>query len=159
MGTDFGSDFPPAGPGGERYKSDCYGNSRAPCVQKGFGVGMFQRGPSESGGHGKSIRAVTDGLTGTFMVGETLPGHCVWNCVFCLNFPITSTHIPINNMERDDGVPQIYWRTSGYKSMHPGGVNMLMGDGSVHFVPATIDYFVYNELGTTAGGEAPTIEF
>jgi prepilin-type processing-associated H-X9-DG protein len=38
--------------------------------------------------------------------------------------------------------------------MHPGGVNMLMGDGSVNSLAETIDHFVYNAMGTTAGGES-----
>ena len=56
-------------------------------------------------------------------------------------------------MQSDDGLPQHYWLTSGYKSLHPGGANFVMGDGSVHFFPATIDYQLYNNLGTRAGGE------
>ena len=28
-----------------------------------------------------------------------------------------------------------------------------MGDGSVHFVSISIDYVIYNNLGTRAGGE------
>jgi prepilin-type processing-associated H-X9-DG protein len=157
MGADFGTDLPPPGPGGERYRSGCYpGSGRLQCVQPGLAVGMFNR---EATPYGIAFRQVTDGTTNTFLVGETLPGHCVWNCVFCPNFPLSSTHIPMNTMETDGGIPQIYWRTSGYKSMHPGGANLMMGDGSVHFVPQTIDYFVYNELGTTAGGEVAQAEF
>ena len=157
MGADFGTDLPPAGPGGERYRSGCYPSStRLQCVQSGLSVGMFNR---ESTPHGIAFRQVIDGISNTFLVGETLPGHCVWNCVFCPNFPLSSTHIPMNTMETDDGIPQRYWRTSGFKSMHPGGVNLMMGDTSVHFVPASIDYFVYNELGTTAGGEAAQNDF
>ena len=41
----------------------------------------------------------------------------------------------------------------GYKSLHPGGVNFVAGDGSVHLISATIDYKLYNELGTRAGNE------
>jgi prepilin-type N-terminal cleavage/methylation domain-containing protein/prepilin-type processing-associated H-X9-DG protein len=38
-------------------------------------------------------------------------------------------------------------------SRHPGGVNMLMGDGSVRFVKDTINIGTWQALGTRAGGE------
>jgi len=56
-------------------------------------------------------------------------------------------------MESDNGQRQNWWRTSGYKSKHPGGCNLLMADGSVHFVSENIDFQVYNYLGTRSGGE------
>ena len=36
---------------------------------------------------------------------------------------------------------------------YPGGVNVLVGDGSVRFVKSTIDGMVWRALGTIAGGE------
>ena len=41
--------------------------------------------------------------------------------------------------------------------MHPGGANFAMGDGSVHFFPESIDYRLYNNLGTREGGEVATV--
>ena len=38
-------------------------------------------------------------------------------------------------------------------SMHPGGVNTLMGDGSVRFIKDTINLPTWRALGTVAGGE------
>jgi prepilin-type N-terminal cleavage/methylation domain-containing protein/prepilin-type processing-associated H-X9-DG protein len=38
-------------------------------------------------------------------------------------------------------------------SRHPGGVNVVFGDGSVHFVKQTISLRVWWALGTKAGGE------
>ena len=38
-------------------------------------------------------------------------------------------------------------------SRHPGGVNVLMGDGSVKFVKDSIDLATWRALGTRAGGE------
>ena len=38
-------------------------------------------------------------------------------------------------------------------SRHPGGVNLLAADASVHFVKATIDPAAWKALGTIAGGE------
>jgi prepilin-type N-terminal cleavage/methylation domain-containing protein/prepilin-type processing-associated H-X9-DG protein len=38
-------------------------------------------------------------------------------------------------------------------SRHPGGVNFLLGDGSVRFIKNTIDLNSWRALGTRAGGE------
>jgi prepilin-type processing-associated H-X9-DG protein len=40
------------------------------------------------------------------------------------------------------------------RSFHPGGVNTLMGDGSVRFVKDTIHLQTWRALGTRDGGEA-----
>jgi prepilin-type N-terminal cleavage/methylation domain-containing protein/prepilin-type processing-associated H-X9-DG protein len=39
------------------------------------------------------------------------------------------------------------------RSYHPGGVNTLLGDGSVRFIKSTIDGNIWRSLGTVAGGE------
>jgi prepilin-type N-terminal cleavage/methylation domain-containing protein/prepilin-type processing-associated H-X9-DG protein len=41
----------------------------------------------------------------------------------------------------------------GFRSLHPGGINVVMVDGSVQFVTTTVDKFVYGALSTPAGGE------
>lgn len=41
-------------------------------------------------------------------------------------------------------------------SRHPGGVNVLMCDGSAQFVTASIDHAVWFAYGTIAGGETVT---
>ncbi|MGE3821794.1 MAG: H-X9-DG-CTERM domain-containing protein, partial [Isosphaeraceae bacterium] len=40
------------------------------------------------------------------------------------------------------------------RSHHPGGVNVLMGDGSVRFVKDAVDGATWRALGTVSGGEA-----
>ena len=56
-------------------------------------------------------------------------------------------------MEDGEGRFSMWYRTCGFKSLHPGGANFCMGDGSVHFFAESIDYRLYNNLGTRAGGE------
>jgi prepilin-type processing-associated H-X9-DG protein len=42
---------------------------------------------------------------------------------------------------------------SGTRSRHPGGVNTLFGDGSVHFLKNTINPLTWVQLGSINGGE------
>jgi prepilin-type processing-associated H-X9-DG protein len=39
------------------------------------------------------------------------------------------------------------------RSYHPGGVNALMGDGSVRFIKSSISGTIWRALGTIAGAE------
>jgi prepilin-type processing-associated H-X9-DG protein len=39
------------------------------------------------------------------------------------------------------------------RSFHPGGVNIALADGSIRFVPNTIDANVYLAMGSRAGAE------
>jgi prepilin-type N-terminal cleavage/methylation domain-containing protein/prepilin-type processing-associated H-X9-DG protein len=57
----------------------------------------------------------------------------------------------INNAADNDGSLDDYF---GY---HPGGVNMLFADGSIHFLRSSIDRAVFRALGTRAGGEVVDI--
>ena len=114
----------------------------------------------------KAVRLgeVTDGLSNTFMVGETLPEHCDFMGVFSLNFPLSGTCIPINLMESNvASAPNAkvyraagtnWFRVCGFKSMHPGGAQFAIADGSARFVSMSIDYRTYNEIGTRAGAES-----
>ena len=47
--------------------------------------------------------------------------------------------------------PDLGWRTA--RSRHPGGVNALFVDGSVHFIKNTISLVTWRAIGTIAGGE------
>ncbi len=109
-------------------------------------VGIFCRTPIC-----QSIAGITDGTSNTFLVGETIPAHWRWSCAFCHNFPISSTAIP-PGLLRENAIGN-YWRSSGYKSYHSGGTNFLMADGRVVFIKNSINYVVYNNLGSSEGGE------
>jgi prepilin-type processing-associated H-X9-DG protein len=43
--------------------------------------------------------------------------------------------------------------TAASRSRHPGGVNVLLADGSVRFIDQTIDLKTWQALGSIAGGE------
>ena len=101
---------------------------------------------------------IRDGLTNTIMAGETIPSQCTFNGAYNHNFPINGTTIPLNNfVETDEGHDSKWWSGCGFKSRHPGGAMFLIADGGVHFFSETIDYRLYNELGTRAGGEVVSL--
>lgn len=139
---------------GEGHDSYC-------CQGEDFGSsgsaypGMFVRRPE-----GVAFARVRDGQSNTIMLGETLPSHSVFNGAYMQNFPGCSTHIPLNNTVSDAGIDSAgasglanWQHTMGFKSLHPGGAHFVMGDGSVQFFSEAIDYRLFNELGTKAGGE------
>ena len=149
--------FCPAGSTPSENNFCCQGNNFGTGAGNGFpagsSVGMFGR-------YFKAIRIseVTDGLSNTLMVGETIPKHCVFIKVFTHNFPLSGTSIPLNTMESDNGVGSNWFRVCGYKSFHPNGANFCLGDGSVRFLSRSIDYRLYNGLGTRAGGETVQLD-
>jgi prepilin-type N-terminal cleavage/methylation domain-containing protein/prepilin-type processing-associated H-X9-DG protein len=110
---------------------------------------------------------VLDGLSNTIVLGETLPSHTGHNTLFTNNFPLLATNIPINTFKgtgwngftvdphslptgfhdgRDD-------QKQGIKSLHPGGANIAMCDGSVRYLSQSISFVVFSALGTRKFGE------
>ncbi len=150
-GAPGGSDTP--GPNnyccqGCSFGTFSFASCGSPPPPPGNSAGMFGRYQRSF-----SFREVSDGLAHTFMAGETIPDHCAWNGAFNSNFPELPTTIPLNTLVSDNGTGGNYPTTCGFKSYHTGGGNFVMGDGSVHFIDDTIDYRLYNQLGTRAGGE------
>ena len=45
------------------------------------------------------------------------------------------------------------WGQFAFRSLHPGGGNFAMGDGSVKFIKESIDLATYRKLATRAGNE------
>ena len=125
----------------------CCGNNGKP------GVGLFDRGNNPV-----AFSTVRDGLSNTLMVGETIPAHCTFNGAYNHNFPIGGTTIPLNTIEETrEGVDNYWYTGCGFKSRHEGGSHFCMADGSVHFVSETIDYRIYNLLGSRSDGEVAVL--
>ncbi len=126
----------------------------------GDGPGMFYRSPETV-----KFREVTDGLSNTILLGETLPHQNMHNSAFAVNMAIGVTNVPLNLMLGQEEWPQDSFsdaqnhavnpsdRATGYKSLHPGGVQFAMADGSVHILEETLDFELFNQMGTKAGGE------
>jgi prepilin-type processing-associated H-X9-DG protein len=59
--------------------------------------------------------------------------------------------LDLNGKNEENGGPT--FAAINARSYHAGGVNALMGDGSVRFIKSTIDGMVWRALGTVASGE------
>ena len=120
---------------------------------RGPGVGIFDRGM-----HPVKFKEIVDGLSHTFMLGETLPSQCTYNGAYNPNFPVAGTTIPLNTFEKtQEGVDNLWYRGCGFKSKHPLGAHFALCDGSVLMIADSIDYMLYNQLGTRAGKEVASI--
>ncbi len=114
------------------------------------------------------LAEITDGLSNTLFVGEirgscSIPATRGWVHGSNLNGMI-STIYPINydSCTRDLSKGPCRWWDNwstnfGFKSMHTGGANFVLGDGSVHFVSQTIDHWTYQYLGGKAEGQVASI--
>jgi prepilin-type N-terminal cleavage/methylation domain-containing protein/prepilin-type processing-associated H-X9-DG protein len=109
------------------------------------------------------LAQILDGTSHTIFVGEVRPGcsaHAAegWMTSHSGN-GLISTLVPINfdSCIQQSGLGCSSWDTwssaLGFKSAHSGGANFCMGDGSVQFLPDSIDVRVYNALGGKAEGE------
>ena len=128
--------------------------SMIPAGELVHGVGAMDRSSISV-----EFRDIYDGLSNTFLVGETIPSQCAFNGAYTQNFPVNGTTIPLNTFENNDDRPgSKWWLACGFKSRHPGGVNFVMCDGSVHFISELIDYRNYNILGSRADGEVAGLE-
>ena len=58
---------------------------------------------------------------------------------------------PVPDCAHGSGLPMLELSTA--RSQHPGGVNLLMGDGSTRFASETTDQAVWRALGTRNGRE------
>jgi prepilin-type N-terminal cleavage/methylation domain-containing protein/prepilin-type processing-associated H-X9-DG protein len=56
-----------------------------------------------------------------------------------------------DSTDENDGGPT--YMALAASSLHPGGVNSLFGDGSVHYVKNSVSADIWRALGTIAGGE------
>jgi prepilin-type N-terminal cleavage/methylation domain-containing protein len=148
--------FCPIGGSGAPTNWCCQGNNYGTKNYSGAvgdsSTGMFGRNMVK-----RKFKQITDGLSSTFLLGETLPEDCAYAGAWAPNFSLAGTTIPLNTGEKCLVPPSCHNRGCGFKSAHPGGAHFAMVDASVHFIAEAIDYRLYNELGTRAGGEVAEI--
>jgi len=114
-----------------------------------------------------TLNSIKDGLSNTIAVGEHLPrhsDHLISNAWWHFNSGVAmnSTVVPINARSDNPASPcgtSAYpgtqnWNFSmGFKSNHSGGANFVFADGSVKFIPQTIDHRNYQLLGCRNDGQ------
>ena len=124
------------------------------------GPGMFTMGRIS-----RKFSEAPDGLSRTFLIGETLPAYSTFQMYFISHYHVGSNNSPPNyhkvypecyNLTTRITDPLCFGYMASFKSEHPGGVNMAMSDGSVHFISENIEYFVWCVLGDRDSG-SPTV--
>lgn len=96
---------------------------------------------------------VTDGLSNTLMIGEDLPRHNAHSAAFYANGDHCSCHGHLNYKPKPP-TPRDWWNVMTFRSEHTGGASFCLADGSIRFVPDSVDYFLYRTLCTKSGGES-----
>ncbi len=101
------------------------------------------------------ITDVRDGTSNTFLIGETRVGWCVLTSWAHSDSAIATCAIP-PNVKQPDGTEypmQQWWNTYSFSSVHPGGVQFAMTDGSIRFVIDSIDLATYRAMATRSRGD------
>jgi len=102
-----------------------------------------------------SFRDMTDGTSNTVIIAEQDGARKPRNATCWVGADraqyINTTLCPTSSDPRYTINGSDQWTASG--SLHPGGANFCRGDGSVVFIPETIDGTTFEALGTISGGE------
>ncbi len=120
-----------------------------------------------STGQTVTIASITDGTSNTYLIGEHLPNQSGAGSLWALNGSTSGCTVPINWQTPLNSGPgcvagsfgssnwncRFSYATGGFKSRHPGGVNMGFCDGSVHFIKQSINLITHCALGSRNGGE------
>jgi len=125
------------------------------------------------------LKQITDGMANTVLLGEkahiirtsaTIPGaedtarrrRTFWaytytsyqrSVTFLRSSTITNDYARCMEIESNDNVCK-----RGWGSLHPGGFNVTMCDGSVQFISESIDVFIYGALSTIANGDTISLQ-
>ena len=116
--------------------------------------GMFERFPNEP----VSFRNLIDGTSNVMAVGERTPSYSPWSAWSTSNGAWVLTRYPINTILKLEPAPYTDVTTvpggPAYcaSSLHTGGIFVLFGDGSVHFLSENMDFDIWQQIGHLADG-------
>jgi prepilin-type processing-associated H-X9-DG protein len=144
--------------GADACGSQCGICTTAPCVC--YNVGSCHGSQSGSSGifplrnNPTRLADIADGTSNTIAVGEAktiAPNGSLFGLfhVWTDPFSMLSTVWGINTVP--PATNDYYFK--GFGSMHPGGANFAMADGSVRFISNNINIFEFTKLGTKSAGE------
>ena len=113
-------------------------------------------------GYSASLKEVQDGTSNTFMYGEVVPSWARWHA-WGLQSWSTTAH-PLNSFNQlvrespfDTGTNAqnnaIADEAITFRSLHSGGANFALCDGSISFITDSIDGEIYRGLASRAGDE------
>lgn len=122
------------------------------------------------------LSQITDGSSNTLMIGERPPSSDAWfgwwyagfgqdgegNCDMILGLSETNSGYDLisqcgNESKFERGNINEICDSLHYWSLHPGGANFAMADGSVHFLSYTAAADILPKLATRAGAEPVTL--
>lgn len=132
------------------------------CLETGGEGFQAWTGYQKTGARCRRARDITDGLSNTLAAGELVPDCYNWsNWLYGdTSYFSTSNGINIKWKEccRKYGGNWLNWQPCAvFRSMHPGGMNALLADGSQHFLSDSIDMALFQRLGTIAGGDLASL--
>lgn len=100
------------------------------------------------------LKKVTDGTSHTLMVGEQLFGEAAWIAGMSNSIAWPCDMVCCKNVAYGINFePWAPWHDRSFASCHPGGVNFVNADGSIHFVFDDIDMATYMGLASRNGEE------
>jgi hypothetical protein len=119
--------------------------------------------------YGARLADVTDGLSNVILIGEILPechdhGGGGWPNYNAMNTAHAGMITQPNDFTTCPNIPggsnkpkcaaQNNWTYSwGFRSRHTGGVQVLLGDGTVRFISASINGATWRNLGGKSDGQ------
>ncbi len=149
-------------------QNEAYRNERGPLP----GVGNIPGG-AWSVTEGTRLSQITDGVSKTILLGEKAHTgrhpqaprrRTFWAYTYTsYNRSLTflQTRSIINDYDRCLRIGGAFGDNPckrSWGSLHPTGLNITMTDGSVHFIPASIDVFIFAAFSTIAGEEVVSLD-
>lgn len=100
------------------------------------------------------LRKVTDGTSHTLLLGEQLFGEAAWIAGMSNSITWPCDMVCCKNIAYGINFePWAPWHDRSFASCHPGGVNFVNADGSLHFIIDDIDMATYMGLASRNGEE------